>query len=89
MFHAAACGVVLTLLADAADARDITLSEIACNAILASILMTKKAAAKRDMPSTAIALRAQLINSSSKDDLRQTEKAVLLEWLERLTGKNC
>lgn len=84
MFHAAACGVVLTLLADPADARDMALSEIACDAILASILTTKKAVANRDMPTTAIALRAQLSNPSSEDPLTRTEKALLLEWLERL-----
>ena len=92
LFHSAACGVVMTLLATSKDDRDLTLSEVACEAALASIL-TKRPVT----PDATIAAAANMLHARMSDTGAQrspaahlfsgAEMALLLEWLARLADR--
>ena len=84
LFHAAALGMVLTLLAMQKGERDMTLSSIAREASLAAI--TRKVPVSRKAGSTeaAIALRALLDDTVP---LSTGERSLLVEWLDRLAAQ--
>ncbi len=84
LFHASACGIVLTLLAVPEAHRDMGMAEIARESILATIT-TKVPAIKTSGPAAAaVALRATLKDAAL---LTQKERAMLIEWLDRLAGE--
>ena len=92
LFHAAACGVVMTLLATPKGDRDMALSEVACEAALASILTKRPVLPDRTIAATANMLRAQMLNPGAHglpapDLLSEAERALLLEWLARLANR--
>ena len=90
VFHAAASGVVLNLLSRAEKDRDMALSQVACEAALASILTDRPISPVSTVATAANTLRAQLIGASAQpqpasNPFTEPEKALLLEWLARLT----
>lgn len=86
LYHAAAVGVVMTLLASALEERDLSLSREARDHALRGITTH---AAKPTTPTVAIAanrLRALLArDGEGNDTLTDAERALLSEWLRRLT----
>lgn len=92
LFHSAACGVVMTLLATLKNDRDMALSEVACEAALASILTKRPVTPDPTTAAAANMLRAQLLGAGAHDvptpDLFSgAERALLLEWLARLADR--
>ena len=90
LFHAAACGVVMTLLAKSKEDRDMALSPAACEAALASVLVDHPAAPVSTVGVAANTLRAQLLRAGEQHlpashCLTEAETALLLQWLTRLT----
>ena len=83
LFHASACGTVLTLLAKAEGGRDMRLSEIAREAAIAA-MTTDSAVLEGSGPiATAVALLAVLPETESLSD---GERCLLTEWLNRLAS---
>ena len=82
LFHAAACGIVLTLLGLQERDRDLRLSEIAREAALAAIITETPVLAEPGPAAAAMALRALLPGTSS---LSEGERTLLGEWLDRLS----
>ena len=86
LFHAAACGVVMTLLAAPEKDRDMALSDVACEAALASIATDVPITATSTVAAAAILLRSRLLPANAAADRFTTaETAMLLEWLARLS----
>jgi AcrR family transcriptional regulator len=90
LFHSAACGVVMTLLAKAQNDRDLFLSQVACEAALASILTGRPVTKNATVAAAATMLRAQLLDAGVEGSLAPNlftgaEFVLLLEWLARLT----
>ncbi|WP_428965499.1 TetR/AcrR family transcriptional regulator [Micromonospora fluostatini] len=87
MLHAAAGGVTLALIRAAPDRRDPALSTRTREALLASLVTDSVAAravsAAADPVRHAIALRTALPHLPG--DLTPAERALLTEWLDRLT----
>ena len=83
LFHAAACGTVLTLLGTPGDERDPALSPTAREAALAAITRAAPAVADPGPTGAAIALRAALGEAAS---LTPVERGLLAEWLEGLAA---
>ncbi len=83
LFHASACGTVLTLLAKAEGRRDQSLSEIAREAAIAAITTDIPAFESSGAAAAAVALRAVLPQVQS---LSEGERALLTEWLIRLAA---
>lgn len=83
LFHASACGTVLTLLAKAEGRRDQSLSEIAREAAIAAITTDAPAFKSSDAAAAAVALRAVLPQVQS---LSEGERVLLTEWLIRLAA---
>ncbi len=89
LFQAAACGVVLTLLAQPEEDRDLALSPVACEAALASILRDHPVSPDATVAAAANLLRAQLLYAgteqpSASHPFSGAETSLLLEWLARL-----
>jgi AcrR family transcriptional regulator len=84
LFHAAASGMVLTLLAIPPGDRDMTLSSIAREAALAAITREVPVSKKAGSTEAAIALRALLDDTAPLSD---GERALLMEWLDRLSAQ--
>ncbi len=84
LFHAAACGIVLTLLAVPEAKRDMGLAEIARDAILAVITTEAPSVKVRGTAAAAISLHAVLNEAAS---LTQGERILIAEWLERLANE--
>ena len=90
LIHATGVGVVLTLIAIEDEKRDLTLSDMAREAILAVVTTdeTDEATAGRTdrerLANRAVALGAVLPEAG--DELSPGERALLSEWLDRLTG---
>ncbi|MBX3015867.1 MAG: hypothetical protein KF832_30385 [Caldilineaceae bacterium] len=92
MVHAACCGVVLTLLSQPVAARDLTLSAVTREAILAAMLVAKDANtttviapqnnAVSQIANRAVALKAVLPEVTN---LTPSESGLLGEWLDRLS----
>ncbi len=83
LFHASACGTVLTLLAQTEGRRDQSLSEIAREAAVAAITTDAPAFRSSGAAAAAVALRAALPQVQS---LSEGERALLTEWLSRLAA---
>lgn len=84
LMHAAACGVVLTLLASPPERRDPGLSGAAFDAVIAATTTDLPAAAEVGPVAAANALRADL---GSVTGLTGAERTLLEEWLARITGR--
>lgn len=81
LVHAAGSGVTLTLIAMPEERRDLSLSELAREAVIAAITTDNSVATEPGPVGAAIALRATLSQTSV---LTSHEKALLQEWLERI-----
>ena len=89
LFHAAAFGIVMTLLAMTADKRDMSLSAIACEAALMSIVTDQFAIPSAIVATAAnhlrgLLLEAELSKPSNAALLTEAEESLLVEWLRRL-----
>ncbi|WP_299037918.1 TetR/AcrR family transcriptional regulator [uncultured Pseudokineococcus sp.] len=82
LMHAAACGVVLTLLASSPERRDPALSGAAFDAVIAATTTDGPAAAGGGPVAAANALRADL---GALTALTEAERSLLDEWLARTT----
>ena len=83
LVHAAGIGTVLALLAIPEDRRDMRLSRLACDAVIAAITTVAPAIANPGPAAAAIALRATLPEAAV---LTEGERHVLREWLARLAA---
>jgi AcrR family transcriptional regulator len=83
LFHAAACGTVLTLLGLAEEQRDPTLSHLACDTALTAITIDTPVLEAPGPVGAAVALRAVLDDVAA---LTAGERAVMREWLDRVAG---
>ena len=83
LFHAAACGTVLTLLAVAEKERDPALSPLTCEAALAAITTDAPAVPAPGPVGAAVALQAVLGDATM---LTNGEHAVMREWLDRIAA---
>ncbi len=81
LFHASGCGSVLTLLAQAEEDRERSLSEIARDAAIAAITTDAPAFQSLGPAAAATALRAALPEVQVFSD---GERSLLTEWLTRL-----
>ena len=91
LFHAAACGTVMTLLGMTDRERDLSLSDTACDAALAAIVTDRSIATAPTVALAASTLQALLTvaeeaHPSEPNVLTQSERALLLEWLGRLAN---
>lgn len=90
LFHAAACGVVMTLLATPEEDRDMALSPLACEAALAAIATDLPVTSDATPAAAANLLRAQIAGEGAQHlpaahPFTEAETLLLLEWLARLT----
>ena len=90
LFHGAACGVVMTLLATSEENRDLALSQVACEAALASIINELPVTPDSTVASAANMLRARMLSADAQHLPAQgiftkAETSLMLEWLARLT----
>ena len=90
LFHGAACGVVMTLLAASDKTRDMALSQVACEAALSSIVMDHAITPDPTPAAAANMLRAALFHGDPEHLptgklFTKAETALLLEWLARFT----
>ena len=91
LIHATGVGVVLTLIAIEDEKRDLALSDMAREAILAAVTTdetneeeTEHSDDRERLANRAVALGAVLPESGG--ELSSGERALLSEWLDRLTG---
>ncbi len=90
LFHAAACGTVMTLLGMTGEQRDMSLSETACGAALAAIVTDHPILPAPTVAVAATTLRAlvtgaEAAHPSEPNVFTEAERALLVEWLDRLT----
>ncbi|HEY6888149.1 MAG TPA: TetR/AcrR family transcriptional regulator, partial [Solirubrobacter sp.] len=83
LLHAAGLGTVLALLAMPEDARDLALSDMAREAVLAAITTDSPVLESPSPATAAIALRAALPDATP---LSEGERHLLDEWLDRLAA---
>ncbi len=83
LFHAAACGTVLTLLAVAEKERDPALSPLTCETALAAITTDMPAVPVPGPVGAAVALGAALGDVTV---LTTGEHALMQEWLDRIAA---
>ena len=84
LFHASACGIVLSLLTMPETHRDLGMAEIARDSIL-SVIITETPVSRSSGPAAAaVALRAVLNEAAS---LTRAERIMIAEWLDRLTNE--
>jgi AcrR family transcriptional regulator len=87
MIHSAGCGVTLTLIATHPDHRDLTVSALTREAILAAVTTDPPNPPHHDDAdapvSRAVALKAALPRTTA---LTPAEQALLTEWLDRITN---
>ena len=90
LFHAAACGIVMTLLGMPGEQRDLSLADAARDAALSAIVTDQ---AILPAPTTAVAaavmLRALIAGAAEAHPpepnvFTQAERDLLVEWLDRL-----
>ncbi len=81
MIHAAGSGVVLALLGQPANDRDPGLAEATLEAVLGGILASAPVAAATDLPALVVTFAAAV---PSMPTLTDGERALLLEWLDRV-----
>jgi hypothetical protein len=82
LIHAAGSGTTLTLIALPPDRRDLGLSELAREAVIAAIATDAPAHVAPGPVGAAAALRAVLPQT---DALTGPERVLLHEWLDRVT----
>ena len=82
--HACARGTVLSLLEKPADDRDLGLSAIAREAVIAAITTETAIIENSGLPAVANALRAALPDAATV--LTAGERHLLDEWLARIAG---
>lgn len=80
--HSAGCGTTLTLIAEPPDRRDLSVSTLTREAVIAAITTDAPVAAPGPA-AAAVALRAALPSTSA---LTAHERALLAEWLDRIAG---
>ncbi len=83
LFHACGCGTVLTLLSQAEEQRDRSLSATAREAAIAAITSDQPVAEKSGPAAASVALRAVLPEARLLSD---GERTLLTEWLDRLAA---
>lgn len=84
LFHAAAAGTVLALLAMPEGKRDMKLSGLACEAVLTAVTTAQtKAPHDASGATAAVMLRAVLPSSTV---LTEGERGLMSEWLDRLVA---
>ena len=83
LVHAAGCGTVLALLVMPEERRDMRLSRLARDAVIAAITTDTPAVETPGPAAAAIALRATLPEATALTD---GERHVLREWLDRLAA---
>jgi AcrR family transcriptional regulator len=85
IIHSAGCGVTLTLIALPPEARDLAVSELTREAVLAAVTTDPPAASNGQTPliSSATTLKAGLQGSAVP--LSGPEMALLNEWLDRIS----
>lgn len=87
MIHAAGCGVTLTLIATAPEARDPRLSRATRDAVLSAILIERQARTTDSggrLAARAVGMRALL--GDAKDVLSSAETQLMGEWLDRIAA---
>ncbi len=84
LVHACGCGTILTLLEMPADSRDLELSRIAREAVIAAIATHSPVIESSNLSAAAIALRAALPDAAPL--LSEGERHLLGEWLDRLAA---
>ncbi len=89
LFHAAACGVIMTLLGMASDQRDLSLPDTACDAALATIITDQTILPAPAVASAAVTLHALVTGFGEArplemDVFTEAERTLLTEWLDRL-----
>lgn len=82
LVHAAGSGATFTLLSLAEDQRDVAVSRMARDAVIAAITTDGPAPHRTGPAAAATALRAQLDDITA---LTAPEKTLLAEWLDRTT----
>ena len=89
LFHSAAFGIVITLLAMPSNERDMSLSALACESALRTIVTDQPAMFSDGVAPAANALRALIVEAASANPLdagclTAAERSLLVEWLRRL-----
>jgi AcrR family transcriptional regulator len=85
VYHAAAVGLVMLLLSQAPEQRDLGLSTLARDHALNGITNTSPPTSSSTLPAVANQLRALLRNrSEAQNVLSDAERSLLLEWVQRL-----
>jgi len=85
LFHSAGIGLVLTLISIPPDERDMQLSALARDSLLATIVSDKKAAAAKSSALTARAVAlSEAVRRADHTPLTSAERNLMLEWLVRL-----
>lgn len=85
LYHAAAVGIVLTLLSSTPAARDLSLSSATRDQTLAGITTQTPVVAESRISTTSIALHALLVQKEEGlQGFSKAEGLLLLEWLRRL-----
>ena len=83
LVHATGSGITLTLIAQPAERRDLGLSDLAREAIIAAVTTDGPALAGAAPAAAAVHLRAALDLSSA---LSPNERGLLGDWLERIAS---
>jgi len=88
LFHAAACGIVMTFLGMTGEQRE-SLSDTACDATLAAIVTDQSILPAPTVAAAATTLRAfvtgvEEAHPSEPKRFTEAERALLVEWLDRL-----
>lgn len=81
LVHAAGRGLTLSLIAEPAAERDLSLSDAARDSVIAAVTTDEPRPAGPDLVGQAVALRAALPAAAVLTD---AERALLGEWLERI-----
>lgn len=84
LLHAAGCGVTLTLIAQPDDQRDLEVSTLAREAVLAVVLTDPPAQPESGAAAAAVHLRATLDRGTGLSD---PERSLLGEWLNRISAQ--
>jgi AcrR family transcriptional regulator len=89
LYHAAALGIVMHLLSQAPEQRDLGLSAIARDQALSGITDAPPAISNSTLSAVANQLHASLGKlSETSNVLSDAERSLLLEWVQRLLGSS-
>ncbi len=89
LFHAAACGTVMTMLGTTGEERDLSLSDAACDGALAAITTDQAILPAPTIATAATTLRALVTSAeasgpSKPNVLTEAERGLLIEWLDHI-----